>query len=107
MNKELKKENIMKKKAKTTFEQFIEDQEQESLLNKEYKDLLISELLIAAMEHDHISVRKLAAAAGVSPTIIQGLRSGSQKNITVDTLSKILAAIGYEIIFAPKQHKVA
>lgn len=43
------------------------------------------------MKQDHISVRRLAAAAGVSPTIIQGLKSGSKTNITVDILSKILA----------------
>jgi len=92
----------MKKKAKSTYEEFIEDDEQQALLDKEYKELLLSELLMAAMEHDHISVRKLAAAAGVSPTIIQGLKSGSKTNITIDTLSRILDAVGYQIIFAPK-----
>jgi transcriptional regulator with XRE-family HTH domain len=92
----------MKRKAKSTYEEFIEDDEQKDLLDKEYKELLLSELLIAAMGHDHISVRKLASAAGVSPTIIQGLRSGSRANITVDTLSKILDAVGYQIIFTPK-----
>jgi DNA-binding Xre family transcriptional regulator len=92
----------MKKKAKSTYEQFIEDDEQKDLLDKEYKELLLSELLIAAMEQDHISVRKLASVAGVSPTIIQGLRSGSKTNMTIDTLSKILDAVGYKIIFTPK-----
>lgn len=63
------KEGIMKKKTKSTYEEFIENEEQKALLDKEYKEPLLSELLIAAMEHDHISVRKLASAAGVSPTI--------------------------------------
>jgi DNA-binding Xre family transcriptional regulator len=92
----------MKKKVKSTYEKFIEDDRQKILLNKEYEELLISELLIAIMEKDHISVRKLAIAAGVSPTIIQGLKSGSRTNITIDTLSKILDVIGYQIIFSPK-----
>lgn len=92
----------MKKKAKSTYERFIEDEKQKKLLDKEYKDLLLSELLIAAMEEDQISVRKLAAAAGVSPTVVQGLKSGSKTNITVDTLSRILDAVGYQIILAPK-----
>src|ERR1700730_6063492 len=95
----------MKKKAKSTYEEFIEDDEQKALLDKEYKELLLSELLLAAMEHDHISVRKLAAAAGVSPTIIQGLKSGSKTNITIDTLSRILDAVGYQIIFTPKKEQ--
>jgi transcriptional regulator with XRE-family HTH domain len=92
----------MKKKAKSTYEEFIEDDKQKAFLDMEYKELLISELLIAAMEQDHISVRKLALAAGVSPTIVQGLKSGSKTNITIDTLSKILDVIGYQINFIPK-----
>jgi transcriptional regulator with XRE-family HTH domain len=92
----------MKKKIKSTYEEFIEDDQQKAFLDMEYKELLISELLIAAMEQDHISVRKLAMAAGVSPTIIQGLKSGSKTNITIDTLSKILDVIGYQITFIPK-----
>lgn len=92
----------MKRRDKSTYEEFIEDEEQKALLDKEYQELLISELLLAAMKEDQISVRKLAAAAGVSPTIIQGLRSGKQTNITIDTLSKILDAIGYQIAFEPK-----
>lgn len=96
------KGSIMKKNIKSTYEEFIEDEEQKVSLDNEYNELLVSELLIAAMKQDHISVRKLAAAAGVSPTIVQGLKSGSKTNITIDTLSKILDAIGYQIIFAPK-----
>lgn len=95
----------MKKKAKSTYEEFIEDKEQKALLDKEYNELLISELLLAVMKEDHISVRKLAVAAGVSPTIIQGLRTGKKTNITIDTLSKILDAVGYQIILAPKSHE--
>lgn len=90
------------KKPKSTYEEFIADKKQKKLLDSEYKDLLISEMLIAAMENDHLSVRKLAKAAGVSPTIIQGIRSGSRTNITLDTLSRILDTIGYQMAFIPK-----
>lgn len=92
----------MKKKTKSTYDEFIEDKKQKKLLDKEYRELLISELLLAAMEEDHISVRKLAAEADVSPTIIQSLRSGKKTNITLDTLSRILDVVGYQIILAPK-----
>ncbi|MEI6243343.1 MAG: hypothetical protein WCP39_08100 [Chlamydiota bacterium] len=57
----------MKKKTKSTYEEFIENKKQKKLLDKEYRELLISELLLAAMEEDHLSVRKLAAEAEVSP----------------------------------------
>ncbi len=92
----------MKKKIKSTYEEFIENKKQKKLLDKEYRELLISELLLAAMEEDHISVRRLAAKADVSPTIIQNLKSGKKTNITIDTLSRILNVIGYQIILAPK-----
>ena len=55
----------MKNKTKSTYEEFIENKKQKKLLDKEYRELLISELLLAAMEEDHISVRKLAAEAEV------------------------------------------
>jgi DNA-binding Xre family transcriptional regulator len=92
----------MKKRTKSTYEDFIENKKQKKLLDKEYRELLISELLLAAMEEDHISVRKLAAEAEVSPTIIQSLKSGKKTNITIDTLSRILDVIGYQIILVPK-----
>ena len=62
-----------------------------------YKDLLISEMLIAAMKQDGVSVRELAKEAGVSPTIIQGIRSGTRDNITVKSLLKVLGALGYRL----------
>lgn len=92
----------MKKKTKSTYEKFIENKKQKRLLDREYRELLISELLLAAMKEDHLSVRKLATEADVSPTIIQNLKSGKKTNITIDTLSRILDVIDYQIILAPK-----
>lgn len=92
----------MKKKCKSTYEEFIEDSKEHKLLDQEYQALLVSELLLAAMEEDHLSVRKLAEAAGVSPTIIQELRKGRKSNITLETLSRILDVIGYQITFTQK-----
>lgn len=95
----------MKRKNKSTYEKFIEDAEQKALLDSEYQELLLSELLHAAMKEDHLSVRKLASAAKVSPTVIQALRSGEKTNITLALLTRILDVIGYQIIFTPKtQH---
>lgn len=92
----------MQRKPKSTYEEFTTDRKERVLLDQEYHDLLLTELLLAAMEEDQLSVRRLASAAGVSPTIIQGVRSGRKTNITVQTLSRILDAIGYEIVLAPK-----
>lgn len=93
---------MKKKTPKSTFDEFIQDPKQKELLDQEYQELLLSELLMAAMEEDDLSVRKLATAAGVSPTVIQGIRGGKKMNITLSTLSRILDAVGYQIVFAPK-----
>lgn len=65
---------------------------------REYRSLLFSELLIALMEEDEISVRRLAELAKISPTIIQKIRSGKKKNITLETLVKITSSFGYSLI---------
>ena len=92
----------MKKKAKSSFEEFMEDEEQKASFEKGYKDLLLSELILAFKEKDDISVRRLVAAAGVSPPIIQEIGSGETKNMTVDTLQKVLDSIVYEMAFKRK-----
>ncbi len=73
----------MKNKAKSSFEEFMEDKEQRAPFEEGYKALLLSELILAFKEKDEISVRRLAAAAGVSPIIIQEIGSGETKNMTV------------------------
>jgi hypothetical protein len=71
----------MKKKAKSSYEQLIEDHEQKEFLDEEYQDLIVSELLLAIMYDDHISVRKLAMEAGISTTVVQALKTG-KKNVS-------------------------
>ena len=55
------------------------------------------------MEEDHISVRKLAEAAGVSPTVIQALRSGKKDNLTLTTIACIAHALGYTAFLTLKK----
>lgn len=100
MKSEIKQEAIMTKKIKSTYDKYVE-----SLSSKErerfeqgYKDLLLSELLIALMEQDGISVRKLAKAAGISPSNIQGIRSGEKENITMRSFLRIMKALGCTLV---------
>lgn len=63
-------------KIKSTSDEFI------ALLNAQelkkfkegYKEFVLSELILALMEHDDISVRKLAKIADLPPTVIQAMR---------------------------------
>lgn len=94
-----------KKVFKSTYEEFISDPECKRLLEKERRELDRSETLIGAMQDAEISVRALAKKAGVSPTIIQELRTGERENVTINTLDRVLDALGYQILICPKQQQ--
>ena len=86
----------MTKKIESTFDKFIESltPEERKNYNDEYKEFVLSELLLAAMAKDNISVRKLAKIAGVSPTIVQAMRSGSKTDFSMQSFFKILRGLG-------------
>ena len=88
-----------RKKPLSTFAKLMQDPKWKAGFEKGYEKFLISEFLIEAMEKNNISVRKLAKKAGVSPTIIQNMRSGKSSNISINTLAPILSALHYRIEF--------
>lgn len=95
-----KKKINVKKQPLSTYEEHIQclsPKELESF-KKGYQELLLSELVIAAMEEDDVSVRKLAKAAGISPTIVQEIRAGKRKHVSLQSFFKILDALGYSFI---------
>ena len=59
------------KRALTTYERHVESltPKQRKQFEKERKEFLISQMIIAALEHDYISVRKLAEIAKISQKI--------------------------------------
>ncbi len=89
----------MKKRAssKSTFEKEMENPKFRKLFEKEYSELVLSELILAMMEEDNVSVRKLAKQIGVAPSVIQSVRSGKHKNMTLRTFIKMIAALGGEV----------
>ncbi len=86
----------MSKKMKSTIQKFVDSlsTKEKKKLDQEYQELLLSELICAVMEKDKISVRKLAKLAGVSPTIVQLMRSGSKRDFTMQSFLKILKGLG-------------
>jgi hypothetical protein len=88
------------KKSLSTYEEHIKNLNTKELRDykKGYQELLLSELVIAAMQEDEISVRDLAKAAGISPTIVQEVRAGKRKNLSLLSFFKILDALGYSFI---------
>jgi len=93
-----KKKNIQKAKM-STFEEFIQDPIQKEKFEKEYNKFLLSEFLLEAMEENHISVRKLAQKSGISPSIIQNIRSEKTTNVTLNTVVSLAVSLGYRLTF--------
>ncbi len=71
----------MTKKINSTVDELIESlsPEERKQYDEEYRELLLSELILAAMAKDNVSVKKLAKMAEVTPTIVQTMRSGTKK----------------------------
>lgn len=90
----------MSKKVVSTYDEHVQSltPRQRKKFEEGYKDFLLSELLAALMKEDEISVRELAKAAGISPTIVQGARSGSQKNITMNSFLKMMSKLGCSLV---------
>ena len=82
---------------KSTFEEFISDPKRKKKFEKEYNDFLLSEFVLEKMEAEQISVRSLAKKAGVSPTIIQKIRSKNAERINFRTFTNVLHSLGYKI----------
>lgn len=88
------------KKIKSTFERVMESKTpaQRKKFDEGYRDFLLSEMILAAMEEDDISVRKLAKLANVSPSIVQDMKSGSKTSCNTNSLFKILQGLGYDVL---------
>ena len=82
-----------------TIDKFINSNpKRKEKFDKEYNDFLLSEFVLEKMESENISVRKLAKKAGVSPTIIQKIRSKNAERINFRTFTNVLHTLGYKII---------
>lgn len=93
---------ILRSKAEplSTYDEFMQELSPKELKSykKGYQEFLLSELVLAAMQEDDISVRELAKAAGISPTIVQEVRAGKRKNLTLQSFLKLLDALGYSFV---------
>jgi len=82
----------------STFDKFINSNpKRKAKFDKEYNEFLLSEFVLEKMEAEKISVRKLAKKAGVSPTIIQKIRSKNAEKINFRTFTNVLNTLGYKI----------
>ncbi len=85
----------MNEKPISTFDRIMKDQKRRFKFEQEYRKFILVDILIPLLEKSKISVRALAHAAGVSPTIIQDIKSGKKEGISFPTFMSILEALGY------------
>jgi len=87
----------------TTFDKYINSNpERKKKFEREYNDFLLSEFILEKMEEEKISVRALARKAGVSPTVIQKIRTKNAERINYRTFSNVLDSLGYKIVIVNK-----
>ena len=84
-------------KPQSTFEREMGDPAFKEQFEAEYQEFALSEIVLQLMEDEHISVRRLAKIAGISPSVVQDIRSGSRRNVTLQNLCKIIKALGGRI----------
>jgi len=84
-------------KKLSTFERMMKDASFKKEFNKQYKEFLLSELVIALMENDSKSVRKLASECGLSSTVINKLRTGKQEDVKLSNFISISESCGYHL----------
>ena len=109
MKKTIAKKTTPKNNAKTlsTVEETLATltPKQREKYDQEYQEFALSELLLAILDQDTQSVRKLAKLAGVSPTIIQSMRSGEEKDYSLTVFFKVLQGLGYKNFKLERQGK--
>ena len=101
MKNDLKQEDIMKQnkeKPMSTYDELMQNPDFKKKHEKSYNELVLSELLLAVMAEDSISIRSLAKQAGISPAIIQDIRSGKRDNLTLKTFDSLIDALGYNLV---------
>jgi len=96
----------MTKKVLSTFEREMKNLAFRKAFENSYKELLLSELLIALMENDKKSVRKLAEEVSLSPTSIQKIRSGKQDDIKMRNFISISHACGYQVVLEKGKERI-
>src|SRR5690348_14762472 len=87
-----KKGVFMIKKKDSTVQSLIDslNPKEKKEFDEGLRDFALSELILAMMENDELSVRRLAEIADLSPTVIQAMRSGTKKDFSMQSFFKVL-----------------
>lgn len=88
---------MTKKKTKSTYDEFMQDSKWRQRFEDKYAQFLLSEIILGLMEQEKMSIRELARLVGVSPTVINGIRTGTRKNLTFKNFLGLASALGAKV----------
>ena len=91
----------------STFDREMQDSSFRKRFEEEYNEFLLSETIRSLMDSEHKSVRQLAKESGLSPTVIQNIRSGLQEDIKLSNFINISHACGYKIVLEKNSQRIA
>jgi DNA-binding Xre family transcriptional regulator len=94
------------KKARSTVERWMQKPGFKAGVSKEYRELMLSELVLAIMADDSKSVRQLANELGLSKTVIQNLRSGAQTDMKLSNFVRLTHAYGYHLVLEKEGQRI-
>ena len=86
----------MNDKALSTYDRIMQDPKRRFTFEQEYRKFVLVEILIPLLEDCTMPIRTLAQAAGISPTVVQDIKSGKKESISFSTFLSILEALGYQ-----------
>src|ERR1700693_3743525 len=95
------------RKATSTVARWMQKPGFKAAVAKEYKELMLSELVHALMAEDNKSIRQLADQLGVSKTVIQNLRAGTQRDMKLSNFVKLTHAYGYHLVLEQEGERFA
>ena len=97
----------MSKKQLSTFEREMQKASFREQFEEEYSEFILAETIKSLMESGQKSVRTLAKESGISPTVIQNMRSGQQEDVKLRNFINISHACGYKIILEKNDERIA
>ena len=84
-------------KQASTFDRIMKDPRRRRRFEGKYRSFVLSEIIHGLMEQEGKSVRELAREVGISPTVIQDIRSGGRTNVTLRNFLGIVSALGGQV----------
>ena len=91
----------------STFDRMMQNPDFKAKFETGYQEFLLSELLIAILENDDLSIEELAPEINLSPSVIQDICSGKQKDLKISNFLQVAKAGGYRLILEKGEERIS